>query len=94
MHTPDTLMKSELDSIESTTDAQLVVWKLHNAVTAEVSLATTPFPESLGLAAADFQIVSRPEEQVCVCVCVFVCVCICVCVGAWVRGCVCVYVYI
>ena len=59
----DTLVESELDSIATTEDAQLLAWKLHNAVTAEISSASTPFPDSLGLSAEDFQVVTRAEEQ-------------------------------
>ena len=60
----DTLVRSEFDSIKTTEDAQLLVWKLHNAVTAEISPATTPFPEGMGLEPGSFQVVSHPESQV------------------------------
>ena len=59
----DTLVKSELDTIETPEDAQLLVWKLHNAVTAEISPASVPFPDSVGLTADAFQVVSNPEGQ-------------------------------
>jgi len=59
----DTLVKSELDTIETPEDAQLLVWKLHNAVTAEISTKTAPFPDALGLAAEAFQVMSNPQGQ-------------------------------
>jgi hypothetical protein len=60
----DTLFQAELDSIATTVDAQLVAWKLHNAVSAEISTASIPFPDSASLETYNFQVVSQPEQQV------------------------------
>ena len=63
----DTLVQSELDAVASPEDAQLLVWKLHNAVAAEASPARSPFPHQLAakmtLSAADFRVVTRGPEQ-------------------------------
>ena len=63
----DTLVQSELDAVASPEDAQLLVWKLHNAVAAEASPARSPFPHQLAakmkLSTADFRVVTRGPEQ-------------------------------
>lgn len=57
----DDTVKKELDGIKTKEDAQLFIWKVHNALTALVHPSRTPFPENLGLHVSQFR-VANPED--------------------------------
>uniref|UniRef100_A0A7S4PP56 Sulfhydryl oxidase n=1 Tax=Guillardia theta TaxID=55529 RepID=A0A7S4PP56_GUITH len=60
----DATMKEEIEAMATAEDAQLVVWKLHNCVTAHLWRQKTLFPPLLDLQAAYFDLVpSRGLKQ-------------------------------
>lgn len=58
----DTVMR-ELDGVKSKEAAQLFVWKIHNAVSAALHPAQTPFPASSTLHPSSFAIITNPSGQ-------------------------------
>mmetsp|Transcript_46559 Transcript_46559/g.95253 ORF Transcript_46559/g.95253 Transcript_46559/m.95253 type:complete len:623 (-) Transcript_46559:152-2020(-) len=52
----DPILVKEIDAIDTSDMAQLVIWKIHNAVTAMVWPERAPFPDSLGIKTTKFQL--------------------------------------
>ena len=53
----------EVKTCKTREDCMLVVWKLHNAVTASIKPTETMFPPSLGLKTAMFDLVNQPQGK-------------------------------
>mmetsp|Transcript_17533 Transcript_17533/g.42541 ORF Transcript_17533/g.42541 Transcript_17533/m.42541 type:complete len:627 (+) Transcript_17533:155-2035(+) len=59
----DPIVVKEIDAMKTSDDAALVVWKIHNAVTAYVWPERAAFPDSLGVKPVKFQVGDGSTSQ-------------------------------